>query len=36
MKRQKDLKSLKKGVTWIEIKGKLMQNALNLLNNKLW
>ncbi len=33
---QKDLKSMKKGVSWIENKGKLIQNALYLLNNTFW
>ncbi len=36
MRDQKDLKSMKKGLIGSKIKGKLIQNALNLLNNTLW
>ncbi len=37
MRSQKDLKSIKKrGSIGSKIKGKLIQNALNLLNNTFW
>ncbi len=37
MKDQKDLKSIKKGVNWIENQGIfVIQNALNLLNSTFW
>ncbi len=36
MRGQKDLKSMKRGSIGSKIKGNLIQNALNLLNNTLW
>ncbi len=36
MRVQKDLKSMKKGSIGSKIKGKFIQNALNLLNNTFW
>ncbi len=36
MRGQKDLKSMKKGSIGSKVKGKLIENALNLLNNTFW